>query len=115
MKKTYVKPTAECEEFVANEFVAACWNVRCELDNIPVVPCKYEAWNIGGDYETFDEAYKAYKSTKAYDYKYIHENNATCNGVTSSKYHHIGGSLVKVCHGLTYSDVATKEHPNASV
>ena len=29
MKKTYVKPTAECEEFVANEFVAACWDVIC--------------------------------------------------------------------------------------
>lgn len=29
MKKTYVKPVMESEEFMANEYVAACWKVTC--------------------------------------------------------------------------------------
>lgn len=53
MKKTYVKPTAECEEFVANEFVAACWDLRCYTPG-----CKYNDYKnrIGGDkYNYTDE------------------------------------------------------------
>lgn len=30
MKRTYVKPVMESEEFVANEYVAACWKVTCD-------------------------------------------------------------------------------------
>lgn len=30
MKKAYVKPIMESEEFVANEYVAACWKIICE-------------------------------------------------------------------------------------
>lgn len=30
MKKEYVKPVIESEEFVANEYVAACWIVTCK-------------------------------------------------------------------------------------
>ena len=29
MKKAYVKPVMESEEFVANEYVAACWTLTC--------------------------------------------------------------------------------------
>ena len=54
MKKTYVKPTAECEEFVANEFVAACWKIVCDKggtdylqrDKIPTFDL-YDADNDG--------------------------------------------------------------------
>ena len=30
MKKEYVKPVIESEEFVANEYVAGCWEVYCK-------------------------------------------------------------------------------------
>ena len=30
MKKAYVKPVMESEAFVANEYVAACWDVYCQ-------------------------------------------------------------------------------------
>ena len=30
--KTYVKPMMESEVFMANEYVAACWGVSCEVD-----------------------------------------------------------------------------------
>lgn len=30
MKKAYVKPVMESEEFVANEYVAACWKLTCQ-------------------------------------------------------------------------------------
>ena len=29
MKKKYVAPVMECEEFVANEYVAACYSIKC--------------------------------------------------------------------------------------
>lgn len=29
MRKEYVKPVMESEEFVSNEYVAACWTVAC--------------------------------------------------------------------------------------
>lgn len=32
MKKTYIKPFMESEEFVTNEYVAACWLVTCLTD-----------------------------------------------------------------------------------
>ena len=30
MRKEYVKPMMESEEFVSNEYVAACWRVTCD-------------------------------------------------------------------------------------
>lgn len=31
MRKEYVKPSITSEEFVANEYIAACWNIRCNV------------------------------------------------------------------------------------
>lgn len=31
MKKQYVTPRIYGEEFVANEYVAACWNIKCNV------------------------------------------------------------------------------------
>ena len=33
MKKTWVTPSARVEKFVANEYVAACWAVACDIPN----------------------------------------------------------------------------------
>ena len=33
MKRTYIKPFMESEEFVTNEYVAACWLVTCITGN----------------------------------------------------------------------------------
>lgn len=33
MKKEYVAPTMVCEEFVANEYVAACYKIKCTTPN----------------------------------------------------------------------------------
>ena len=30
-KKTWVRPLAEVEKFVANEYVAACWKIKCNV------------------------------------------------------------------------------------
>lgn len=32
MKRTYIKPFMESEQFVTNEFAAACWLVTCETN-----------------------------------------------------------------------------------
>lgn len=31
MKKEYVKPSISGEEFVANEYIAACWSIKCNV------------------------------------------------------------------------------------
>lgn len=33
MRKTYVKPMMQSEAFVANEYVAACWKINCNVPN----------------------------------------------------------------------------------
>lgn len=53
MKREYVKPVIESEEFVANEYVAACYKIVCEegewdyiqLEKDPV----YDSYDYGGD------------------------------------------------------------------
>lgn len=37
MKRTYIKPFMESEEFVTNEYVAACYKVTCENDESMIV------------------------------------------------------------------------------
>lgn len=40
MKRTYIKPFMESEEFVTNEYVAACWMTKC-VDSITGGICDY--------------------------------------------------------------------------
>lgn len=46
MKRTYIKPFMESEEFVTNEYVAACFNVSCGRNL-----CNYETFTIKGNDE----------------------------------------------------------------
>lgn len=52
MKKEYVTPVMECEEFVANEYVAGCFEVEClgKKSWIPYPP-------VGGSVITEHEAH----------------------------------------------------------
>lgn len=54
MRKEYVKPSITSEEFVSNEYIAACWNISCnvpdgygyiEKNGIP----GYQSWLLNGD------------------------------------------------------------------
>ena len=49
MKKKYVKPTMDCEEFAANEYIAACYYFHCEKCNgdIPYEVKNVEFANVG--------------------------------------------------------------------
>lgn len=106
MKREYVKPVIESEEFVANEYVAACWDLKC---NTPF--CKYNDYNnrIGGDKYTENDFEKCVEDfNKA---QIIHKGGDHVYE-TSSKYYHIGGIGH---HELTCILVtSTDEHPNAS-
>ena len=56
MKRTYIKPFMESEEFVTNEYVAACWLVTCETDGESFITCErpsYDANDDDGDGYTF--------------------------------------------------------------
>jgi len=34
MKKNWTRPVIECEQFVANEYVAACYHLSCSIKNV---------------------------------------------------------------------------------
>lgn len=48
MKRAYEKPMAYAEDFVANEYVAACWGVACSIDPAN----KYDKWSSGVDHRS---------------------------------------------------------------
>lgn len=115
MKKTYVKPTAECEEFVANEFVAACWDLSCDT-----FACEYNTYHnrIGGaEYkytvEDFSRCVDEYKNEDV-----IHHGNKSHWDVLKLEredpdlYYHVGGVGH---HKLTITRVPEDSaHPNSS-
>ncbi|MCI5481301.1 MAG: hypothetical protein MR416_09025 [Lachnospiraceae bacterium] len=43
MKKVYVTPVMESEAFVANEYVAACWWVTCQPDDLQDIANRHRA------------------------------------------------------------------------
>ena len=51
MRKEYVKPVMESEDFVSNEYVAACWTVAC--NECPGKEKGYENLKSGVTTETF--------------------------------------------------------------
>lgn len=109
MKKEYVKPVIESEEFVANEYVAACWNVHCTLHNGNFLSCGQEDWSIKG-YDSIE----AYIKDNPDRHPYIH-NDMDTNYEESGKYYHIGS--LNLHHELLitpYKEYNPK-HPNASV
>lgn len=52
MKKEYIKPIIEGEEFIANEYVAACWTVWC---NVPYGYAYFEKNGVEGYQKGEDE------------------------------------------------------------
>lgn len=52
MKREYVKPEFFCEEFVVSEYIAACWNIAC---NVPTGFGYYEKNGRSGYQEDGDE------------------------------------------------------------
>lgn len=126
MKKTYVKPVMESEEFVANEYVAACWDLKCDT-----IGCEYDKYavRIGGNQysNTADDFARCVQDLG--DSKKIHAANSlnSCKngltsilgGETSGEYYHIGGFQTDFAlhHKLTITLVSEKTdnvHPNAS-
>lgn len=51
MKKEYTKPEWFCEEFIANEYISACWDINC---NVPYGFGYEEKNNIPGYQEGGD-------------------------------------------------------------
>ena len=111
MKRESVKPVIESEEFVANEYVAACWRLTCETPY-----CNYNKYNviIGGDKYSANDLEQCVN-----DYN---DNNTVHKGgdrpyESSSSYYHIGGFQTELAahHTLTVQLVSSGEkHPNAS-
>lgn len=51
MKKTYLKPTAYIEAFSANEYVAACYSLACNVGSGKINPVTHTKWDSGSNGE----------------------------------------------------------------
>ncbi len=105
MKKTYVKPVMESEEFVANEYVAACWRFTCKGGGT-------------GSYKTDDENYQPTVSIRDDDPFYKEEifglwgYKGEISGCEENILCTLGSILGS--HSLVGAPVKS-ENPNASV
>ena len=103
MKKEYVKPIMESEEFVANEYVASCILITC---NRSEGKCSKRTDKITGytDIEAYLTATggtsRLHTATENHSY-YTHESgNGQTQLETSGKYYHTVESN-GVCHSVT--------------
>lgn len=116
MKREYVKPVIESEEFVANEYVAACWHVSCPHTEDFIFACKYQDWDIKG----FDSV-GAYidEHPSGNELRLIHKGTSDHGYVNNEKpdsYYH-NTSVDGIHHELTVVSYENynPDHPNASV
>ncbi|MEO2261860.1 hypothetical protein ABE613_02730 [Dorea sp. YH-dor228] len=110
MKREYVKPVIESEEFVANEYVAACWIVSCYYHHTSWQTCAYEDWTISG-YDNLDNYITVNGNTAE-----IHKGSQSHWGEDSNKYYH-NTNVSRYHHELTVvptDKTNNKEHPNVS-
>ena len=97
MKKEYVKPVIESEEFVANEYVAACWWVTCNPERWQDIlgrhnQCEGYSTRVGEEEPQLRGGF-GLVGNNWYD--------ATINGNTTT-------------HPVTSEDRSSETHPNAS-
>lgn len=105
MKKAYVKPVMESEAFVANEYVAACKNVYCNLH--------------GKSFTYHDEP----TPEKDDDDGFWYFEGFTVGGIehVGASWYYTGDKLgdfnifEEEGHRVSVRDIATTDHPNASV
>ena len=55
MKKRWVEPRVQVEEFMPNEYVAACWGVSCSVDAANTVEMN---WMVRGDFGHWENNYE---------------------------------------------------------
>lgn len=107
MKKTYVSPVMETEEFVANEYVAACYEVEC---NQALAETAYGSRHVQPVYVQADTARAAAE-------KVIAEQGLNSSSYTTDKiyYHYVTYENVGMPCQMTVKPYAPDTHPNASV
>ena len=116
IKREYVKPVIESEEFVANEYVAACWHVSCPKEGSGLLDCHYRSWDIKG-FDSVGAYIDAHPSVE--ELRLIHKGTSDHgyinNEKTDSYYHNT--SIDTYHHELTVVSYENynPDHPNASV
>lgn len=122
MKKSYVRPVMQCEEFAANEYVAACYKINC---NVPGRGSLYNESNgkpglqrgLGGD----DELYARAKACNKWHKGVIRDEDPVANGywVADGKTYDVFwweedlGSSID-CHATLIERIQWETNPNAS-
>ena len=100
MRKKYVKPVMENENFVANEYIAACWEVSCSHCQ------EYGTVIIGGRYSADANGFQDCVSAQSSSLIHLSVNGHHVVGGTNEKndpngYYH--GSGDRNHHKLNYS------------
>ncbi len=102
MKKEYVKPVMESEEFVANEYVAACWKYVCHGYNTKINIDRNSHEAHGPVSERFDTK-QAVTETRDFDFIWTWASEPAYTDSKGVKH-----------YTVSCDDVSTSAHPNAS-
>ena len=99
MRKEYVKPVMESEEFVTNEYIAACWTFSCQH-------CSYSN-KIGGNYteNELDTCVNNYPEATIHSGRHAASQTVGTGAEDSSSYYHTDTSTDR-CHPLSYPELA---------
>lgn len=107
MKREYVKPVMESEEFVANEYVAACWEVSCT---------GYEASLTHGAHSACGPTKMQLENDPTFDWGIIQDKDGFASYEYPFKGNGYSGKINDVAgpHPVTVRNLTSAEHPNAS-
>lgn len=133
MKKDYMKPQIYAENFLPNEYIAACYKIYCETpENNSTYYRLYDDTNKNGIKDSRDtellRSMLGFRGCGQYHKGIVQDNPPTANGFvtdwggnnaksvfwwkeslgSSSDYHVMNPG------GKGYVDITTPEHPNAS-
>ena len=101
MKREYVKPVIESEEFVANEYVAACWWVTCAPTTISFLP---------------QDPFGRHSACKGHSVR-VGESEpelTRLDGALGNNWYRANINGKETHHPVTSQDRTSSEHPNAS-
>lgn len=88
MKKEYVKPIIYSEKFVANEFIAACYKIRCTTpNNNSFYKYIYADSNNNGEWDSGDEKLysRTFRGCNEWHKGVIRDSAPVANGFVTTK------------------------------
>lgn len=105
MRKEYVKPVMESEEFVLNEYVAACWQINCTYTK-----CTNPSYIINDKTFSSADLHSGQSDHKYFSHTNASENSGKTEPEVSTAYYHTVGNY---CHAVSRQSLSGRQ-ANAS-